>query len=63
MKGNLAAGNGSNDLQKSGISNQQDLGSPMFSSNIFRQQPFFESELLFDSLNKNDFSYNEIFFF
>lgn len=43
MKGNLGGGNGANDLQKSGISNQQDLGNPMFSSNIFRQQQFFES--------------------
>lgn len=47
MKGNLAAGNGTNDLQKPGISNQQDLGNPMFSSNIFRQQQFFESKLYF----------------
>lgn len=44
MKGNLAGGNGSNDLQKSGISNQQDLVNPMFSTNLFRQQ-FFECEL------------------
>jgi len=44
MKSNLGAGNGTNDLQKSGISNQQDLGNPMFTSNLFRQQ-FFESEL------------------
>lgn len=42
MKGNLNGGNGTNDLQKSGISNQQDMGNPMFSSNLFRQQPFFE---------------------
>lgn len=46
MKGNLAGGNGTNDLQKSGISNQQDLGNPMFSSNLFRQQ-FFDSEFIF----------------
>lgn len=44
MKGNLNGGNGGNDLQKSGISNQQDIGNPMFSTNLFRQ-PFFESEL------------------
>lgn len=47
MKGNLGGGNGANDLQKSGISNQQDLGNPMFSSNIFRQQQFFESKFFF----------------
>lgn len=46
MKGNLGGGNGANDLQKSGISNQQDLGNAMFSSNIFRQQQFFESKSL-----------------
>lgn len=45
MKGNLGGGSGANDLQKSGISNQQDLGNPMFTSNLFRQQQFFESEL------------------
>lgn len=44
MKGNLG-GNG-NDLQKSGITNQQDLGNPMFSTNLFRQQPFFDSKLI-----------------
>lgn len=50
MKGNLG-GNG-NDLQKSGITNQQDIGNPMFSSNLFRQQPFFECELkLYHCLN------------
>lgn len=47
MKGNLNGGNGTNDLQKSGISNQQDMGNPMFSSNLFRQQPFFEREFLY----------------
>jgi hypothetical protein len=62
MKGNLAAGNGTNDLQKSGISNQQDLGNPMFSSNIFRQQQFFESKLLFYSLYKNNFCYYVVFY-
>jgi len=58
MKGNLGGGNGTNDLQKSGISNQQDLGNPMFSSNLFRQQQFFESKLLvieFFSLIQNYF--------
>lgn len=44
MKSNIGGGNGANDLQKSGISNQQDLGNPIFSSNLFRQQ-FFEREL------------------
>lgn len=44
MKNNLSGGNGANDLQKSGISNQQDLGNPMFSTNLFRQQPFFDGE-------------------
>ncbi|XP_050441228.1 uncharacterized protein LOC126846112 isoform X3 [Adelges cooleyi] len=41
-KGNISSG-GNNDLQKSGVSNQQDIGNAMFSSNIFRQQPFFET--------------------
>jgi len=42
----LAGGNGTNDLQKSGISNQQDLGNPMYSSNLFRQQQqqYFDSK-------------------
>lgn len=43
MKGNLSSGSGNNDLQKSGVSNQQDIGNAMFSSNIFRQQ-FFDSK-------------------
>jgi len=44
----LAGGNGTNDLQKSGISNQQDLGNPMYSSNLFRQQQqqYFDSKFL-----------------
>jgi len=42
----LAGGNGTNDLQKSGISNQQDLGNPMYSSNLFRQQ---QQQQYFDS--------------
>jgi len=42
----LAGGNGTNDLQKSGITNQQDLGNPMYSSNLFRQQQqqYFDSK-------------------
>jgi len=43
----LAGGNGTNDLQKSGISNQQDLGNPMYSSNLFRQQ----QQQYFDSMS------------
>jgi len=44
----LTGGNGTNDLQKSAISNQQDLGNPMYSSNLFRQQQqqYFDSKLL-----------------
>jgi len=47
MKNNLGGGNGGNDLSKSGISNQQDLGNAMFSSALFRQQQFFEREFYF----------------
>lgn len=62
MKSNLATGNGTNELQKSGISNQQDLGNPMFSSNLFRQQQFFESKLLFNLIYDNDFCYYIVLF-
>lgn len=51
----MTGGNGTNDLQKSGISNQQDLGNPMYSSNLFRQQQqqYFDSKLLiFISIKK-----------
>ncbi|XP_050524381.1 uncharacterized protein DDB_G0283357-like isoform X2 [Daktulosphaira vitifoliae] len=49
LKGNLSSGSGNNDLQKSGVSNQQDIGNAMFSSNIFRQQFFDTNKPLMNS--------------